>query len=55
MPEFHDREGEHQQWKQQVMRREIELEEIDTAQFRDRFGAKSVPPVTLPAKAGTAA
>src|SRR5580658_6446089 len=54
MPEFHEQEAEQQSWKQQVMRREIELEEIDTAQFRDRFGAKSVPPMTLPAKAGTA-
>ena len=55
MPEFQEREAEHQQWKERVMRREVELEEIDTAQFRDRYGAKSVPPMTLPVKEGTAA
>jgi hypothetical protein len=40
MPEFHDHEPEHQAWKAKVMAREIELEEIETQQFRDRFGAK---------------
>jgi alkanesulfonate monooxygenase SsuD/methylene tetrahydromethanopterin reductase-like flavin-dependent oxidoreductase (luciferase family) len=38
MPEFHELEGEHQAWKQQVLNREIELEEIDTAPFRERAG-----------------
>ena len=32
MPEFKAREAEHQQWKQSVLRKEILLEEIDTAQ-----------------------
>jgi hypothetical protein len=42
MPEFHAHEPEHQAWKQQVLNREIELEEIDTLPFRDRYGANSV-------------
>ncbi|MBV9862408.1 MAG: LLM class flavin-dependent oxidoreductase [Alphaproteobacteria bacterium] len=42
MPEFHDREPEQQAWKQQVLNREIELEEIDTQPFRDRYGPNSV-------------
>lgn len=29
MPEFHERDAEHQEWKRAVMAREIELEEID--------------------------
>ncbi len=29
MPEFHDREPEHQEWKRQVLSREITLEDID--------------------------
>ena len=39
MPEFHDMEPEHQAWKQQVLNREIELEEIDTTPYRARGGA----------------
>ena len=31
MPEFHAREGEHQQWKERVLARKIELAEIDTS------------------------
>ena len=38
MPEFHDMEPEHQAWKQQVLNREIELEEIDTTPYRARGG-----------------
>jgi alkanesulfonate monooxygenase SsuD/methylene tetrahydromethanopterin reductase-like flavin-dependent oxidoreductase (luciferase family) len=38
MPEFHAMETEHQAWKQQVLNREIELEEIDTTPFRERGG-----------------
>jgi alkanesulfonate monooxygenase SsuD/methylene tetrahydromethanopterin reductase-like flavin-dependent oxidoreductase (luciferase family) len=30
MPEFHEREPEHQEWKQAVLAGEVELEEIDT-------------------------
>ena len=28
----------HQEWKRQVMAREIELEDLDTSQHKDRFG-----------------
>lgn len=41
MPEFHAAEVEHQEWKRKVTSREIELEEIDTQPFRDRYGANS--------------
>src|SRR5262249_55048465 len=40
MPEFHANEPAQQAWKEKVLAREIELEEIDTQPFRDRFGAK---------------
>jgi hypothetical protein len=36
MPEFHEREPEHQAWKQQVLAGEIELEEIDTEPYAMR-------------------
>jgi alkanesulfonate monooxygenase SsuD/methylene tetrahydromethanopterin reductase-like flavin-dependent oxidoreductase (luciferase family) len=36
MPEFHDREPEHQQWKQAVLSGDIELEELDTEPFNVR-------------------
>jgi hypothetical protein len=55
MPEFHADEPEHQAWKTQVLNREIELEEIDTTQFRERFGPKAVPSLAPTAKAGPAA
>ena len=42
MPEFHANEPAQQAWKQQVLRREIELEEIDTTPYRERFSANSV-------------
>ena len=42
MPEFHAHEPAQQAWKRQVLAREIELEEIDTAPFRDRYGPNSV-------------
>jgi alkanesulfonate monooxygenase SsuD/methylene tetrahydromethanopterin reductase-like flavin-dependent oxidoreductase (luciferase family) len=38
MPEFHAMEPQHQAWKQQVLRGDIELEEIDTAPFQQRVG-----------------
>ena len=47
MPEFHDREPEHQLWKQAVLNREIELPEFDTAQFNR-------PSNQTPTKAATA-
>ena len=42
MPEFHAHEPAQQAWKRQVLSREIELEEIDTAPFRERYGPNSV-------------
>jgi alkanesulfonate monooxygenase SsuD/methylene tetrahydromethanopterin reductase-like flavin-dependent oxidoreductase (luciferase family) len=42
MDEFHARIPAHEEWKAGVMAGEIELEEIDTAGFQRRFGAKSV-------------
>jgi alkanesulfonate monooxygenase SsuD/methylene tetrahydromethanopterin reductase-like flavin-dependent oxidoreductase (luciferase family) len=36
MPEFHDREAEHQQWKQAVLAGDIELEELDTEPYNVR-------------------
>ena len=42
MPEFHAHEPAQQAWKRQVLSREIELEEINTDPFRDRYGPNSV-------------
>jgi len=42
MPEFHARIPEQEAWKAKVLNRKIELEEIDTAHFRDRYGPNSV-------------
>jgi alkanesulfonate monooxygenase SsuD/methylene tetrahydromethanopterin reductase-like flavin-dependent oxidoreductase (luciferase family) len=42
MPEFHAREPEHQAWKRKVLAREIELEELDTEPYRERFGRNAV-------------
>ena len=42
MPEFHAKEPEHLAWKQQVLSREIELEEIDTTAFTNRYSPNSV-------------
>ena len=39
MPEFHEREPEHQEWKRRVLAGEIELDEIDTDPYKDRFKA----------------
>ena len=41
MPEFHAGEDKHQQWKQAVLNREIELEEIDTEPHN--FKARGAP------------
>lgn len=38
MPEFHAAEPAHQEWKRRVLAGDIQLEEIDTQPFRDRFG-----------------
>ena len=36
MPEFHDREPEHQKWKQAVLAGDVELEELDTEPYNVR-------------------
>ncbi len=33
MPEFHDLEGDHQEWKQAVLNGELELEDLSTKGF----------------------
>src|SRR6516165_3980093 len=42
MPEFHIAEVEHQEWKRKVLAREIELQEIDTDPYKERFGPNTV-------------
>jgi len=42
MPEFHANIPAHEEWKAGVLAGEIELEEIDTERFRERYGAKAV-------------
>ncbi len=46
MPEFQEAHPKLLQWKQQVLNREIELEEIDTTAFTDRYGGtmKNISP-----------
>ena len=46
MPEFHANEPAHQAWKQAVLGGQIQLEEIDTTAFTDRFGPNSVQVAT---------
>ena len=36
MPEFHEREGEHQEWKRKVLSGQLELPEIDTSPYNVR-------------------
>lgn len=49
MPEFHERDGEHQAWKQAVLAGDLELEEIDT----DPYNAYSLQsPVSEVKKSG---
>lgn len=45
MPEFHAEEAAHLEWKRQVMAGEIQLEERDTSEHKDRYGhlAKVAP------------
>ena len=38
MPEFHADIPAHEEWKRQVLAGEVELEELDTAAFKDRAG-----------------
>ena len=55
MPEFHDMEPAHQAWKQKVLAGEIQLEEIDTQPFRDRFGPNALQVTRGPQEAAAAA
>ena len=47
MPEFQEAHPQLLKWKEQVLNREIELEEIDTSAFTDRYGGtmKNMAPV----------
>jgi hypothetical protein len=42
MPEFQQAHPRLLEWKQRVLGREIELEEIDTAAFKERFVESSM-------------
>jgi alkanesulfonate monooxygenase SsuD/methylene tetrahydromethanopterin reductase-like flavin-dependent oxidoreductase (luciferase family) len=42
MPEFHANEPKQQEWKRKVLSGEIELEELDTTPYTDRYGKNSV-------------
>jgi alkanesulfonate monooxygenase SsuD/methylene tetrahydromethanopterin reductase-like flavin-dependent oxidoreductase (luciferase family) len=42
MPEFHANVSAHEEWKAKVLAGEIELDEIDTDRFKERYGAKAV-------------
>jgi alkanesulfonate monooxygenase SsuD/methylene tetrahydromethanopterin reductase-like flavin-dependent oxidoreductase (luciferase family) len=42
MPEFHANVASHEAWKERVLAREIELEEVDTEPFAARYGSKAV-------------
>lgn len=44
MPEFHDREAEHQAWKAAVLRGDIQLEEIDVSPFNTSRAKPTKPP-----------
>ncbi len=48
MPEFHEAHPKLLKWKEQVLNREIELEEIDTTAFKERYGGnmKNIAPAT---------
>jgi hypothetical protein len=43
MPEFQEAHPKLLKWKEQVLNREIELEEIDTTAFKERFGGNMKP------------
>ena len=47
MPEFHAAHTEQEAWKAAAMRGDIQLEEIDTTAFTDRYGNKAMN-VTVP-------
>jgi hypothetical protein len=47
MPEFHANVPAQEAWKAKVLAREIELEEIDTEPFRERYGQRGIPAQTI--------
>ena len=49
MPEF-ERDPEHDAWKKAVMSGAIQLEEIDTEAFKDRYGKLAVNVAPPPSK-----
>ena len=51
MPEF-KQDPEHDEWKRGVMSGAIQLEEIDTAAFTDRYGKLSINVAPAKAAAG---
>ena len=52
MPEFQAAHPELLKWKERVLNREIDLEEIDTTAFKERFGGnmKTIQPVVQAAE-----
>ena len=50
MPEFQEAHPKLLKWKEQVLNREIELEEIDTTAFKERFGGNMKPITPDPPK-----
>ena len=54
MPEFHADEPAHQEWKARVLSGDIQLEEIDTQPFRDRFGPNALQVTRTPTQAAAA-
>jgi hypothetical protein len=53
MPEFQGHHAAHEAWKSKVVNREIELEEIETAAFKDRYGNRAMPANVKPQKVGS--
>jgi alkanesulfonate monooxygenase SsuD/methylene tetrahydromethanopterin reductase-like flavin-dependent oxidoreductase (luciferase family) len=49
MPEFQGAHPELLKWKERVLNREIDLEEIDTTAFTDRYGGTMKPMAPVPA------
>jgi alkanesulfonate monooxygenase SsuD/methylene tetrahydromethanopterin reductase-like flavin-dependent oxidoreductase (luciferase family) len=49
MPEFQGAHPELLKWKEKVLNREIDLEEIDTTAFKDRYGGTMKPLTPAPA------
>ena len=47
MPEFHANVPAQEAWKAKVLAHEIELEEIDTEPFKERYGQKGIPAQTI--------